>query len=103
MMSISAIDGDESKGKSYALRLLIHFMGDIHQPLHCSDRVDSQFPSGDKGGNDFPIPYHYSANELHAVFDNTMYTLHTSIKRPFTDSAWEDFGDIVTPVFNNVT
>jgi hypothetical protein len=26
---------------SYALRLLIHYVGDIHQPLHAISRVDS--------------------------------------------------------------
>jgi hypothetical protein len=28
-----------------ALKFLVHFMGDLHQPLHCADR------NGDKGGN----------------------------------------------------
>ena len=27
-------EGDEEKGKSLALRLLVHYMGDVHQPLH---------------------------------------------------------------------
>jgi len=34
-----------------ALRLVIHFVGDIHQPLHCATRVDSAHPEGDRGGN----------------------------------------------------
>ena len=34
-----------------ALALLIHFVGDIHQPLHCATRVDSANPEGDRGGN----------------------------------------------------
>ena len=41
---------DEEK-LSYALRLLIHFIGDIHQPLHAISRVDSRYPKGDAGGN----------------------------------------------------
>ncbi len=36
---------------SYAIRLLIHFVGDIHQPLHAISRVDSKYPKGDAGGN----------------------------------------------------
>ena len=36
---------------SYALRLLIHYIGDIHQPLHAISRVDSKYPKGDAGGN----------------------------------------------------
>ncbi|MDQ6651456.1 MAG: S1/P1 nuclease [Acidobacteriota bacterium] len=34
-----------------ALRFIIHFVGDIHQPLHCATRVDSDHPEGDRGGN----------------------------------------------------
>jgi hypothetical protein len=33
------------------LRLIIHFVGDIHQPLHCTTRVSSALPGGDHGGN----------------------------------------------------
>jgi hypothetical protein len=35
--------------KTEALRFVIHFFGDIHQPLHDQD-------NGDKGGNDSPNP-----------------------------------------------
>jgi len=37
--------------RAQALRLIIHFVGDIHQPLHCTDRVSSALPDGDHGGN----------------------------------------------------
>ena len=37
--------------RAQALRLIIHFVGDIHQPLHCTDRVSSALPGGDHGGN----------------------------------------------------
>jgi hypothetical protein len=37
--------------QAQALRLIIHFVGDIHQPLHCATRVDSAHPDGDRGGN----------------------------------------------------
>lgn len=76
------------QGKSLGLRLLIHYYGDIHQPLHSSDRYTAEDPSGDKGGNDFPLKNHYSANELHAVWDNVLYSLHTNPKRPFNESSW---------------
>lgn len=66
----------EEDGQSLALRLLIHFYGDIHQPLHCSDRYTKDKPKGDKGGNDFALKNHYTANELHAVWDNVLYTYH---------------------------
>jgi len=40
---------------SFHLRLLIHYIGDIHQPLHASSRYTLNYPSGDEGGNDFLI------------------------------------------------
>lgn len=41
-----------------ALRYLLHFVGDIHNPLHCVARDSDAFPQGDRGGNDFAIlPY----------------------------------------------
>lgn len=39
-------DTTATKGtRAEALKFLVHFVGDIHQPLHCADR------NGDKGGN----------------------------------------------------
>ena len=39
------------KSQAQALRFIIHFVGDIHQPLHCATRVDSAHRDGDRGGN----------------------------------------------------
>ena len=41
----------DKNAQAQALRLIIHFVGDIHQPLHCATRVDSAHPDGDRGGN----------------------------------------------------
>ena len=43
----------DDNARAQALRFIIHFVGDIHQPLHCSTRVDSAHPDGDRGGNEF--------------------------------------------------
>jgi len=45
--------------KSISMRNLIHFVGDIHQPLHTTGRFSAELPDGDMGGNLFPIK-HYS-------------------------------------------
>ena len=66
--------GKENEAKSYALRLLIHYIGDIHQPFHNEDLYDADNIKGDSGGNTFTLPYHYGADELHAVFDKVMYS-----------------------------
>jgi hypothetical protein len=42
---------NDQNALAQALRLVIHFVGDIHQPLHCATRVDSTNPEGDRGGN----------------------------------------------------
>jgi hypothetical protein len=36
--------------RSYALVWLIHLVGDVHMPLHCTARFDRQLPQGDRGG-----------------------------------------------------
>jgi len=47
--------GSNDSEKARALRFVIHFVGDIHQPLHCSTRVTRALPEGDRGGNDFMV------------------------------------------------
>lgn len=63
--------------KSYDLVWLVHLVGDIHQPLHCSTRASSAHPNGDRGGNDvgFCSPTAKTCNgELHAFWDNILGT-----------------------------
>lgn len=43
------------QGRSVALRLLMHYMGDMHQPLHTTERYSEEHPNGDYGGNIFVI------------------------------------------------
>ena len=95
--------GSEEEGKSLALRLLIHYYGDIHQPLHNVDRYTKEFLNGDKGGNAFELKNHYSANELHAVWDNVIYTYHKNPKRPFTAATWSDFGALADDLVHQYT
>jgi hypothetical protein len=87
----------EDEGKSLALRLIIHYMGDIHQPLHSSNRYSKEHPTGDKGGNDFALKGHYKANELHAVWDSVIYQYHNAAHlttaRPYNGDSWKKLGD----------
>jgi hypothetical protein len=53
--------------KSYDLVWLIHLVGDVHQPLHCSTRVSAANPKGDLGGN--LVVVNGPAKELHAFWD----------------------------------
>ena len=52
-----------------AIRLLIHYVGDFHQPLHCATRVNKNYPKGDLGGNMFKLTGD-DLGELHAVWDS---------------------------------
>jgi len=45
----------ETDGESMAMRLLIHYAGDFHQPLHTMEVLDKEFPAGDRGGNYFHL------------------------------------------------
>jgi hypothetical protein len=46
-----------------ALMFVVHFIGDMHQPLHCSDHHD-------KGGNDVKLTYFGRATNLHSLWDS---------------------------------
>lgn len=41
----------DKNAQAQALRFVIHFVGDIHQPLHCTALVSRANPKGDQGGN----------------------------------------------------
>ena len=84
----------EEEGISLALRLLIHYYGDIHQPLHSVGRYSQENPKGDAGGNGFDLKYHLGANNLHSLWDSVIYTYRKSIQRPFSQSTWDFVGNI---------
>jgi hypothetical protein len=48
--------------RTEALRFLIHFIGDLHQPLHVGER-------GDRGGNDVKVTWQGRPANLHSVWD----------------------------------
>ena len=82
---------DENVAESYALRLLIHYCGDVHQPLHAEDLYSEEYKSGDVGGNAFTIPSQMGDKNLHSVWDHMMFTQHVSIKRPIPADYWPTF------------
>ena len=60
------------------LRLLIHLVGDIHEPLHVS-------PEGTRGGNEIKVQWFGSQTNLHTIWDSNLiddqklsYTEYTS-------------------------
>lgn len=64
----------DQDARAQALRFIIHFVGDIHEPLHCATRVSSTNPEGDRGGNlvSIQIPGaggQLRASNLHSYWD----------------------------------
>lgn len=59
--------------RAFALRVVLHLVGDAHQPLHCINRPDARFPRGDLGGNTFALrwPADPAAN-LHILWDDSL-------------------------------
>jgi len=41
----------DKDAQAQALRFIIPFVADVHNPLHCATRVDSDHRNGDQGGN----------------------------------------------------
>lgn len=54
--------GSTHQQKTLALKFIVHFVGDIHQPLHSGRPEDS-------GGNKIPIRWNGQSTNLHAVWD----------------------------------
>jgi hypothetical protein len=65
-----------------SLRYLLHFMGDIQQPLHCSTAISTSSPNGDAGGNGFPVGNGWG--NLHSLWDSGGGLISDSIFRPLT-------------------
>lgn len=75
---------DAQKGQS--LRYLLHFVGDIHQPLHCTTACSKAHPDGDRGGNSFIINNWNGASNMHFLWDDGVGLLLDRIERPTTAS-----------------
>ena len=56
--------------KGMALRILLHVVGDIHQPLHATSKVSQEHPDGDRGGHFVELTKNSVAKNLHAYWDN---------------------------------
>ena len=51
--------------KAFYLRMLVHFIGDLHQPLHVGRAED-------RGGNDIEVTWFGRPTNLHRVWDENM-------------------------------
>ncbi len=51
--------------KAFYLKLLVHFIGDIHQPLHAGRKAD-------KGGNQIQVYWFDEPTNLHTLWDSSL-------------------------------
>jgi hypothetical protein len=63
------------------LRYLLHFVGDIHQPLHCCTAVSSNQLGGDAGGNGFGVS---GWSNLHSLWDQGGGFVGDFVSRPLS-------------------
>ena len=82
---------DEKDVKAFALRLVIHYAGDIHQPLHDAAEVDETYPEGDRGGNDEKIKPIDGVSNMHAVWDSVIYEYIDGPSPPLSSKDWDWF------------
>jgi hypothetical protein len=57
--------GSSRQAKAEALKFIVHFVGDIHQPLHAGSGKD-------RGGNDIKVRWFGEPSNLHAVWDTEL-------------------------------
>lgn len=69
-----------------ALRFLVHFVGDLHQPMHCED-------NNDKGGNMVQVTFFGRPMNLHSVWDSGI--LHQI--RPYGNQLAQQLDVRITP------
>ncbi len=84
----TAILQDKASGtdKALALKILVHLMGDIHQPMHMGRRMD-------RGGNNVKLKWFYNNSNLHSIWDTKV--LESGHNWTFTE--WQQQIDRATP------
>jgi hypothetical protein len=73
--------GDHSRSdaeRAEALRFLVHFVADVHQPLHAGYRAD-------RGGNRYQVQLHGRGTNLHSVWDTPVVTHERPSWRKYAD------------------
>ena len=68
MISVLKKSSSATQDQQNALKFLIHFVGDIHQPLHVGR------PS-DRGGNDVKVVFEGRSQNLHALWDTGLFSI----------------------------
>jgi hypothetical protein len=68
--------------KVFYLKILVHLVGDLHQPMHVGQAED-------KGGNDIKVKWFYKSSNLHRVWDTDMIAEYKMSYTELADSVEE--------------
>ena len=63
--------------KAFHLKMLVHFVGDLHQPLHVGI-------GDDRGGNRFQVQWFDEGTNLHRIWDSSLIDYY---KKSYTELA----------------
>eukprot|EP00826_Nyctotherus_ovalis_P030475 TRINITY_DN2432_c0_g2_i8.p1 TRINITY_DN2432_c0_g2~~TRINITY_DN2432_c0_g2_i8.p1 ORF type:complete len:275 (+),score=-15.32 TRINITY_DN2432_c0_g2_i8:253-1077(+) len=88
----------DSKRKAHMLALLIHIVGDMHQPLHMVTRCKSQGMKCDEGRLKFPISGLKNIHSLHELWDNAMFMF---VEQKRGDSAVKYYSQPANDIIKN--
>jgi hypothetical protein len=69
---VATTDPAQTRARAVGVAWMLHLIGDMHQPLHCSARVTDQEPRGDGGGNTFKLGMVWKGDHSSMIRD----TLH---------------------------
>ncbi|KAF9993944.1 hypothetical protein BGZ80_007975, partial [Entomortierella chlamydospora] len=71
-----------TKHQEEVLKFFVHWMGDIHQPLHDSTPL--------RGGNDAPIKWGKKKSNLHSMWDTLIITAYLDDTLNLAKTYWKD-------------
>lgn len=79
-------DSYKEEDKFLAMKILIHLVGDIHQPMHMGHKSDL-------GGNQWNVKFFNGNSNLHSVWDSSL----VEAGHKWTYTEWRDQIDRATP------
>lgn len=88
------------------IRLLIHLIGDIHQPFHCITFYSPQFPNSDGGGNLYLAKYNKKKTNLHSFWDSCGELFNKNFPYPLSNNNINyinNITNILLSVYNNIS
>lgn len=65
--------------KQLALKMIVHIIGDLHQPLHAGNGTD-------RGGNDMKLEFFWETSNLHRVWDSGLIN-----RKRLSFTEWTEF------------